>query len=102
RNESRMGRLLEGRDYCKLHIVEHYIAVLLASKRSPEMFRVFAVGNVGNDAAGATLLGEMAEAGIDTRYVKVDPTFETLFSVSFLYPDKWAVISPLPILLQAG
>lgn len=88
RNESRMGRLLEGRDYCKLHIVEHYIAVLLASKRSPEMFRVFAVGNVGNDAAGATLLGEMAEAGIDTRYVKVDPTFGTLFSVSFLYPDK--------------
>lgn len=88
RNESRMGRLLEGRDYCKLHIVEHYIAVLLDSKRSPEMFRVFAVGNIGNDAAGATLLGEMAEAGIDTRYVKVDPTLGTLFSVSFLYPDK--------------
>jgi sugar/nucleoside kinase (ribokinase family) len=88
RNESRMGQLLEGRDYCKLHIVEHYIAVLLDSKHSPETFRVFAVSNVGSDAAGGTLLGEMAEAGIDTRYVKIDRKCGTLFSVSFLYPDK--------------
>jgi sugar/nucleoside kinase (ribokinase family) len=88
RNESRMGQLLEGRDYCKLHIVEHYIAVMFGSKNSPQTFRVLAVGNVGSDAAGATLLREMADAGIDTRHVEIDPRRGTLFSVSFLYPDK--------------
>ena len=30
RNESRLGELLDARDYCKLHIVEHSIARLMA------------------------------------------------------------------------
>lgn len=88
RNESRMGQLLDARDYCKLHIVEHYIAVLLGSKDNQDMFRVFAVGNVGGDVAGTTLIREMADAGIDTRYVNIDSEYRTLFSVSFLYPDQ--------------
>ena len=33
RNESRLGELLDSRDYCKLHIVEHYIARLMGSGR---------------------------------------------------------------------
>lgn len=88
RNESRMGQLLDARDYCKLHIVEHYVAVLLGSKCDPDLFRVFAVGNLGDDAAGATLIHEMGDAGIDTRHVKINSECRTLFSVSFLYPDE--------------
>lgn len=88
RNESRMGEAIDARDYCKLHIVEHYIAVLMGSNENPSKFKVFAVGNVGDDLAGATLIREMADAGIDTRYVIVEPELSTLFSVAFLYPDK--------------
>jgi sugar/nucleoside kinase (ribokinase family) len=88
RTESRMGRLLNARDYCKLHIVEHYIAVLLGERGSGNSCRVMAVGNVGQDDAGTALMREMAEVGIDPGYVRVEPNCKTLFSVSFLYPDK--------------
>ena len=88
RNESRMGAVIDARDYCKLHIVEHYIAVLLRSTNDLEAFKVFAVGNVGADTAGATLIREMTDVGIDTRYVQVEPECCTMFSAVFLYPDK--------------
>lgn len=88
RNESRMGRVVDARDYCKLHIVEHYIAVLLGSTQGVDTFKVFAVGSVGADTAGATLIREMADVGIDTRYVRVEPECRTMFSAVFLYPDK--------------
>jgi sugar/nucleoside kinase (ribokinase family) len=88
RTESRMGRLLDARDYCKLHIVEHYVAVLLGEEAGGAACRVVAVGNVGRDQAGMGLLREMADAGIDTGDVRVEPERKTLFSLSFLYPDK--------------
>lgn len=82
RNESRPARLLEGRDYCKLHIISHYVAVLLDPS-----FVVLPVGKVGNDPQGRRLLEEMAEAGIDTRFVEVVSGHPTLLSVCFQYPD---------------
>ncbi len=88
RTESRMGRLLDARDYCKLHIVEHYVALLLGGEGGGGACRVMAVGNVGCDDAGTALLREMADAGIDTACVRVEPERKTLFSLSFLYPDK--------------
>jgi sugar/nucleoside kinase (ribokinase family) len=88
RNESRMGAVIDARDYCKLHIVEHYIAVLLKSTKDLEAFKVFAVGNVGADAAGATLIREMTDVGIDTHSVRVESECRTMFSAVFLYPDK--------------
>lgn len=88
RNESRVGKVVDARDYCKLHIVEHYIAVLLGSTQDVDTLNVFAVGNIGADAAGATLIREMADVGIDTRYVRVEPECRTMFSAVFLYPDK--------------
>jgi sugar/nucleoside kinase (ribokinase family) len=88
RTESRMGRLLDARDYCKLHIVEHYIAMLLGTPGGSDSCRVMAVGNVGRDDAGIALMREMADAGIDSGYIRVEPNCRTLFSVSFLYPDK--------------
>ena len=88
RNESRPGQMLDARDYCKLHIVEHYIAVLMGAGDVKGSFRVFAVGNIGSDQVGEALLQEMAEAGISVRYVHVEPRRSTLFSVCFLYPDQ--------------
>jgi sugar/nucleoside kinase (ribokinase family) len=82
RNESRPGRLLDVRDYCKLHIVIHYIAKLLGSK-----FQVFPMGAVGHDAAGELVRQELASLGVDTRFVKEIPGKSTLFSVCFQYPD---------------
>ena len=87
RNESRLGELLESRDYCKLHIVEHYIARLMGSSRDPASFRVWPVGVVGNDAVGRRILTEMSAAGMDTQFVRSHPALKTLFSVCFNYPD---------------
>lgn len=87
RNESRLGELLESRDYCKLHIVEHHIARLMGSSRDPASFRVWPVGVVGNDATGRRILTEMGSAGMDTQFVRSHPSLRTLFSVCFNYPD---------------
>ena len=86
RNESRPGRLLDARDYCKLHIVAHYPAVLLGGA-GREAMTVLPVGRVGDDEVGRRLVREMAEAGMDTRYVRASAGACTLFSVCFLYPD---------------
>jgi sugar/nucleoside kinase (ribokinase family) len=87
RNESRPGRLLDVRDYCKLHIVIHYVAKLLGARASGSPFHIVPVGNVGTDAAGRQVVKEMAEAGIDTARVRATPERPTLFSVCFQYPD---------------
>jgi len=88
RTESRMGCVLDAKDYCKLHIVEHYVAALVHSATEETTPKVWAVGNVGDDDRGSMLLREMAEVGIDTRCVRTEAQNRTLFSVSFLYPDK--------------
>ena len=87
RDESRLGTMLKARDYCKLHIVEHYIAKLMGSGEALPTFGVIAVGNVGDDGIGTALIREMAAAGIDTEFVRILPEYPTLFSVCFLYPD---------------
>ena len=87
RNESRPGRLLDVRDYCKLHIIAHYVAVLLGADPSGNPFLVLPIGRVGNDAVGLRLLGEMRSAGMDTRFVKSMDESPTLLSVCFQYPD---------------
>jgi len=83
REESRSGRILDKNDYCKLHIISHYVKALLGSR-----FQVLPVGKVGNDDVGKKLLTEMEEAGLCLDHVAVDKTRHTLFSVCFLYPDR--------------
>jgi sugar/nucleoside kinase (ribokinase family) len=82
REESRSGRYLDRRDYCKLHIIAHYVQALLG-----EGFGVFPVGGVGDDDAGRRLLDEMAQAGMDLRHVQTIPGSQTLSSFCFVYPD---------------
>jgi ribokinase len=82
REESRSGRFLDRRDYCKLHIVSHYVQVLLG-----QGFATIPIGKVGQDEVGARLLEEMREARLETRYVDQVPEKPTLFAVCFIYPD---------------
>lgn len=82
REESRGGRFLDKRDYCKLHIIAHYVQALLG----PD-FQTVLVGKVGEDAVGQRLLSEMQAAGLDSRFVGVVPGAQTLFSTCFIYPD---------------
>lgn len=86
RNESRLATLLPFKDFCKQHIILHYIAVLLDAK-SPS-FSVHPIGKVGDDDAGHALLQQMSAVGMDTRHVMVVDGVRTLFSVCFEYPDK--------------
>ena len=87
RNESRPARLLDVRDYCKLHIVIHYVAQLLGADGTDDAFQVLPVGMVGDDAPGRQMLKEMSDAGIDTTHVRRTAGMPTLFSVCFQYPD---------------
>jgi ribokinase len=82
REESRLGRFLDRRDYCKLHIIAHTAKQLLGPS-----FPVIPVGKVGQDDIGACLLEEMATAGLDIRYVETVASCSTLFSFCFNYPD---------------
>src|SRR6476646_3636951 len=70
RNESRMAQLLPYKDYCKQHIILHYISVLLGAKKDGA-FQAYPIGNVGNDAMGQRLLHLMKAAGMDTSHVAV-------------------------------
>jgi ribokinase len=83
REESRSGHFLDKNDYCKLHIIAHYVKALL----SPG-FQVLPVGKVGDDDIGKKLVAEMEEAGLLMDYVATDKTKHTLYSFCFLYPDK--------------
>ena len=87
RSESRPGRLLDVKDYCKLHIVSHYIAKLLSARPSGSPFHVVPIAKVGNDAAGRDMLRAMREVGMDTHFVQSISGQPTLFSVCFQYPD---------------
>src|ERR1700686_2614957 len=87
RNESRPGRLLDVKDYCKLHIIIHYVAKLLGARHSGSPFHVVPVGNVGNDRAGHHVIEQMTGVGIDASHVRAIPAAPTLFSICFQYPD---------------
>lgn len=84
REESRMAKLLPYKDYCKQHIILHYISTLL---RDTGNFETIAIGKVGDDDTGRTLVQQMQEAGIDTAFVKITDGAATMFSVCYLYPD---------------
>lgn len=83
RNESRAGTILRRRDFCKLHIVAHYIAAF--TRR--EAVDVVAIGKVGDDDIGRKLREQMVAAGVFPRFVSTAAGAPTLFSVCLLYPD---------------
>ncbi len=82
REESRSGHFIDRRDYCKLHIISHYVKALLG-----EDICVLPIGKVGEDEVGRSLMKEMSAAGLDMRYIQIIPGMQTLYSFCFLYPD---------------
>lgn len=85
REESRGGHLLDYRDFCKLHIIFHYISNL---SRDMELgIKVFPVSAVGDDARGRTIMNLMAGSGMDMRFMKILKETPTLHSICFQYPD---------------
>ncbi|MGV8096361.1 MAG: carbohydrate kinase family protein [Mangrovibacterium sp.] len=86
RNESRLATLLPYKDFCKQHIILHYISVLLGSDINGS-FRTFPIGKVGNDAIGKELVQRMKSVGMETMNISISDDSGTLFSVCFQYPD---------------
>ena len=82
REESRSGHFLDVRDYCKQHIILHYIKILLGPS-----FVVIPVGKVGQDDLGNALFQEMTDTGFIMDHVEKTGEFSTLFSLCFHYPD---------------
>lgn len=82
REESRSGYFKDVKDYCKQHIILHYIAVLLGKQCA-----VVPVGLVGDDDMGETLIKEMSSVGMILDHVGKRHGLSTLFSFCFSYPD---------------
>lgn len=82
REESRGGRFLDRRDYCKLHIISHYVQRLVGGD-----FKTLPVGKVGDDAAGRRLMDEMRAEGLDVSLTAIMPGVQTLDCICLLYPD---------------
>lgn len=86
RNESRLATLLPCKDFCKQHIILHYISVLLGSNIGGN-FQTFPIGKVGSDEIGNELIQKMKSVGMDTSHVGISNDSSTLFSVCYQYPD---------------
>jgi ribokinase len=82
REESRSGHFLDIRDYCKQHIILHYVRVLLGPS-----FSVIPVGKIGYDDIGQILFREMAQTGFVMNRIEIVPKVSTLFSFCYTYPD---------------
>lgn len=83
RNESRMAELSEAKDYCKLHIVFHYLGTLLGDK-----IEILPIGMVGDDAEGLLCRRQMEAAGMHIKHVGISKAKPTMLSICLQYPDK--------------
>lgn len=82
RNESRQAQLTDSQDYCKLHIILHYIATFLNGD-----LPVYAISRVGADEQGKQLKKIMSKAGIDVSCVSEDKYHSTMYAVCYQYPN---------------
>jgi sugar/nucleoside kinase (ribokinase family) len=87
RSESRAARIVDARDYCKLHIICHHTAVLLGATREGRPFHVLPLAKIGIDETGQRLKAELDGAGVDVRQIDTVENLPTLFSVCFQYCD---------------
>lgn len=82
REESRGGRFLNVRDYCKQHIILYYISKLMGQE-----FHVIPTGCLGDDDSGRMLYDEMKADGFVMKWIEKVTGAPTLFSFCFFYPD---------------
>lgn len=83
RNETRLASLSPTKDYCKQHIILHYIARVLSDQA-----KIYPIGKLGCDDAGNALLNQMKAVGMDTRFVEQTSKRPTMYCVCIQYPDK--------------
>ena len=81
-----MGHLLSVKDFCKLHIIFHYAAVLLKDLMADT--QIYPIGAVGDDPPAEELLTMMKNTGMNMNYVKTIHKTPTLQSICFQYPDQ--------------
>jgi len=86
RNESRMGHLLAVKDFCKLHIILHYIAVLIKDLKINT--EIYPIGAVGDDPAAGELFHMMKDSGMNMKFVRTMENTPTLHSICYQYPDS--------------
>lgn len=82
RDESRGAKLSEARDYCKQHIILHYLSQVMGEEAN-----IYAIGKTGDDDAGRRLRSEMRDAGIKMDFVEEVAGGITMQSVCIQYPD---------------
>jgi len=82
REESRSGYFEDVKDYCKQHIILHYLKILLGPS-----FSVLPIGKVGDDDIGKSLIQQMKDTGFILDHVEKVKGMSTLFSFCFHYPD---------------
>jgi len=80
-----MGHLLAVKDFCKLHIIFHYISVLIKDLKLDTA--VYPIGAVGDDPAGKELFSMMKQTGMNMEYVNIMENTPTLHSICFQFPD---------------
>jgi ribokinase len=80
-----MATRLDVRDFCKQHIILHYLSVLLRDLGEP--VEVIPIGAVGDDDMGHELLRLMERAGLRLSHVKVRPHVPTMSAVCYQFPD---------------
>lgn len=81
KNESRAAELTDSADFCKLHIILHYVAAFAGAD-----VPVYAVSCVGSDETGAELLALMEKSGIRTAFMRTDAERKTMYSVCYQFP----------------
>jgi len=82
REESRTGHFIDKNDYCKLHIIAHYVQTLIGPR-----FSTLPISYLGDDAPGQRILTEMANANLNLQYVTNLKGGQTLYSICLIYPD---------------
>src|SRR6185436_18555498 len=82
REESRGGRYLDAKDYCKLHIISHNV-----KKLAGPGYKVYPLGKIGDHEVGRIIFKDMERAGMEMDFVQYSPGDRTLFGFCFLYPD---------------
>ncbi|PCJ60237.1 MAG: hypothetical protein COA79_08685 [Planctomycetota bacterium] len=85
RNESRLGTLLDQKDFCKQHIILHYCSSIL--KELNTGISILPVGAIGDDASGKEVLKLIKQVGMKTSYITTFKNTPTLNSICFQYSD---------------
>ena len=85
KSESRKAFLQPYQDFCKIHIILHYVSKLIQDLSLP--VKVFPISGVGDDANGRKILNLLEKVGMELDLVKSLNDRPTLTCICQNYPD---------------